>query len=68
MWSWRKRCAVSLPSLNRMSPLRASHIIQSIGHTVAAQVHQAITSAGGNPALTSRVTAFVAQQAERIAA
>ncbi|MDD2811459.1 type II toxin-antitoxin system HipA family toxin, partial [Rhodoferax sp.] len=50
------------------SDASAAHIIQSIGQTVTAQAHLAITNAGGSLALASRVTAFLAQQAERMAA
>lgn len=50
------------------SDASATHIIQSIGQTVVAQAQQAIKNAGGSLALASRVTAFLAQQAGRIAA
>lgn len=50
-----------------LSSASAAHIIQSIGQTVSTQAHLAITSSGGSPALARRVTAFMAQQAERIA-
>jgi hypothetical protein len=51
-----------------LSESRAAQIIQSIGQAVAALVRLAVASAGGSPALASRMTAYVAQQADRIAA
>jgi serine/threonine-protein kinase HipA len=51
-----------------LSRVRAQDAIQNIQQTVATQVQLAVKTSGGNSALTQRVTAFVAQQAERIAA
>lgn len=51
-----------------LSTASAAHIIQRIGQTVVTQAEQAITTSGGTPTLARRVKAFVAQQAERIAA
>ena len=51
-----------------LSAVRADEVIQRIGDTVARQAHTAVKTAGGSAALAKRVKAFVAQQAERIAA
>ncbi|AMM23380.1 type II toxin-antitoxin system HipA family toxin [Variovorax sp. PAMC 28711] len=51
-----------------LAPARADEVIRRIADTVASQAAAAVRALGGTAALAQRLTLFIAQQAERIAA